>query len=254
MAHLIESTGHRDLVEHVHAARNLARIPDLIDIPGLVEWLEANGLSLDDASRIQPSYQCYPPSECVCGNPPDGIVEAEYSAPTPGGDATFTVTAVYGSTPGFAVGDVTTYTSRRSSPYFERDLLLIRSGSVQEAIEVTSDDVVWPPCDPTIVSNPGLLPKEVFIDASLASDCEGKLKAYSPAWVDDAACAGGGQGSQGGYDSSGGGGGGYVRTTPTSRDGCSTSPATVEPHGVAILLFAAGMTFVAGRRLARRRR
>lgn len=56
VGYLLAVDGQWDLVERVARTRNLARIPELADEPGLLEWLRENGLSVDEAAWIQPSY------------------------------------------------------------------------------------------------------------------------------------------------------------------------------------------------------
>lgn len=56
MAFLIASSGRADLVDHVALTRNNGYLPELIDEPGLAEWLEQHGLTLAEAARIQPTY------------------------------------------------------------------------------------------------------------------------------------------------------------------------------------------------------
>lgn len=56
MAALLESTGHHALVERVAREHNLARIAQLAHDPELTAWLDANGLTLAEAARIQPAY------------------------------------------------------------------------------------------------------------------------------------------------------------------------------------------------------
>ncbi|HUQ20187.1 MAG TPA: hypothetical protein VM099_11295 [Gemmatimonadaceae bacterium] len=56
MAYLIDRSGRGDIVDKVARARNNAFIHELSDDPTLIEWLNENGLSVDEAARIQPSY------------------------------------------------------------------------------------------------------------------------------------------------------------------------------------------------------
>jgi hypothetical protein len=56
MAYLIASTGSVDLVDNVARTRNNAYLPELADEPGLAEWLDEHGLTVDEAARIQPAY------------------------------------------------------------------------------------------------------------------------------------------------------------------------------------------------------
>jgi hypothetical protein len=85
MAFLIAASGRGDLVDHIARTRNYAFIPDLVDVPGLAQWLEEHGLTVAEAARIQPSYDDWPC--CVIGDPPvrkpsTGYVAASAGAST----------------------------------------------------------------------------------------------------------------------------------------------------------------------------
>lgn len=69
MAHLVESAGGGAYVEHVARTRNNATVHELADDPELLAWLEDNGLTLEEAARIQPTYgdTCSSPTWCLCG-------------------------------------------------------------------------------------------------------------------------------------------------------------------------------------------
>jgi MYXO-CTERM domain-containing protein len=67
MAHLLEVGGERDLVAKIAAERNYARVKELADEPLLLAWLDAAGLTVEEAATIQPSYSCTTPVGCVCG-------------------------------------------------------------------------------------------------------------------------------------------------------------------------------------------
>lgn len=56
MAFLIAASGRGDLVDHIARTRNYAFVPDLVDVPGLAQWLEEHGLTVAEAARIQPTY------------------------------------------------------------------------------------------------------------------------------------------------------------------------------------------------------
>lgn len=56
MAYLIDRSGRANIVEEIARSRNLAYIPELADNPQLAAWLNDNGLSLEEAARIQPTY------------------------------------------------------------------------------------------------------------------------------------------------------------------------------------------------------
>jgi len=56
MAHLIERSGGSDLVRRVATTCNNARVRELAGDPELLAWLEREGLTTDEAARIQPAY------------------------------------------------------------------------------------------------------------------------------------------------------------------------------------------------------
>jgi hypothetical protein len=56
MAHLIERSGGSDLVRRVAATNNNARVRELAGDPELLAWLEEEGLTVEEAARIQPEY------------------------------------------------------------------------------------------------------------------------------------------------------------------------------------------------------
>jgi len=55
VAYLLDRSGESDLVSAVAQDNNLVRIPDVVDGP-LLSWLEREGLTREEAARIQPSY------------------------------------------------------------------------------------------------------------------------------------------------------------------------------------------------------
>ena len=56
VGYLMHRSGADDLVDRIASTRNLARVPELVDEPGLAEWLSSVGLSVEEAARIQPAY------------------------------------------------------------------------------------------------------------------------------------------------------------------------------------------------------
>ena len=56
MGFLIAASGRGDLVDQIARTRNHAMVPDLVDVPGLAQWLEQHGLTVAEAARIQPAY------------------------------------------------------------------------------------------------------------------------------------------------------------------------------------------------------
>jgi hypothetical protein len=62
VAHLLESTGRRDIVDRVAAADNNVWVPQLAGDTAFTEWLNASGLTLTEAARIQVPYDNNAPS------------------------------------------------------------------------------------------------------------------------------------------------------------------------------------------------
>lgn len=56
VAHLLESTGRRDIVDRVAATDNNVWVAQLASDTALTGWLDASGLTLDEAARIQVPY------------------------------------------------------------------------------------------------------------------------------------------------------------------------------------------------------
>jgi hypothetical protein len=56
VAHLMESAGRRDLVDLVAAANNNVWVPQLAGNAEFASWLDAHGLTLEEAARIQVPY------------------------------------------------------------------------------------------------------------------------------------------------------------------------------------------------------
>lgn len=68
MAALIEAEGGAAFVEHVARTRNNATVHQLTDEPALHAWLEANGMTVAEAARVQPGYTWCEPArmKAVC--------------------------------------------------------------------------------------------------------------------------------------------------------------------------------------------
>ncbi len=79
-AYLIEQTGHEDLVLGIAATRNNARVPELKDDPAVGRWLWENGITLAEATRIQPTYGCSdrPGGDCAAAPFPSTIASGGY--------------------------------------------------------------------------------------------------------------------------------------------------------------------------------
>lgn len=86
LAHLIERSGERPLLDRLSKLDNHAWVRELAGDSGLVSWLRSAGLTAAEAARIQPSYSRRPTAfECACqGLWPGGAVGTLKSASTTG--------------------------------------------------------------------------------------------------------------------------------------------------------------------------
>jgi hypothetical protein len=113
MAHLMELGGAGELVAEIARERNNAYVAELADDPRVTAWLDAAGLTVAEAARIQPSYGPIPVAAayCICalasgngapGSATSGAWEGTVvTAPHP---AQLNVDAVYGATGSLALG------------------------------------------------------------------------------------------------------------------------------------------------------
>ena len=76
MAHLLGEDGREDLVTAVMAEEPTVRIEDLPDDHPVVEWVEANGLTREEAARIQPAYPSGVQFATTCGPVPCWVAGA----------------------------------------------------------------------------------------------------------------------------------------------------------------------------------
>jgi hypothetical protein len=122
MAHLLELGGAGDLVKYVHENMNFAFVRELAHMPEVTAWLDAAGLTVEEAALIQPTYCDIAYSDCVCdvgpiaATPATGVLEGKLS------NGTVRVDAVYGNGGGFAVGDVVKVFAQNSK---EGDTILV---------------------------------------------------------------------------------------------------------------------------------
>lgn len=74
VAHLLESTGRRDIVDRVATSNNNVYVSELAADSAFVYWLGRNGLTLTEAARIQIPYMEGPAPDVVA--PPSGSTAA----------------------------------------------------------------------------------------------------------------------------------------------------------------------------------
>lgn len=225
MAHLLEISGERTLVEEIRTARNRARIAELADEPRLLAWLSAAGLSVFEAAAIQPEYCFEGPPMCVCeADAPLGsteelsavltVIEGEYERQTSDGSTAFIrITRVHGAPSDLTVGETMSVHWHDYTPPQGVVLTLLvplrtqlaSAGAELEAIPLSDSEFQ---CH-RATGGPLRLDKDRFIAALLSEDCPRTLRSYGREW----------------------------KRQPCGADGCSTEAATAgDTLGSAMIL------------------
>jgi hypothetical protein len=122
MAHLLEVGGERELVQKIAREQNNARVRELAGEPRLLAWLDAAGLTVEEAAEIQPSY-CAAAKDCVCRFAV-GVLEGRVLSVSEDYPliASVTVEVIHGELPLFSVGEVLDVALQATPP---SDTLLI---------------------------------------------------------------------------------------------------------------------------------
>ncbi len=119
VGHLLSLSGWGALVEKIATERNLATVHELSNEPELVAWLEATGLTVEEAALIQPGYSpaCGTAEVCFClpylapnassntSIVPGPMVATAVLDGTIVAPNTARVDRIYGTTTGHAVGE-----------------------------------------------------------------------------------------------------------------------------------------------------
>jgi len=287
MAHLLELGGASALVAKIASERNNAFVRELADEPQLLAWLDAAGLTVDEAVRIQPSY-CDVNANMVCFDrvldapiPPSasGVVEilVVSSGPT---DSTARVENVFGDGGPYVLGaELQLSKNFAVGTSFVVPLFAVSSDGGADADATASDADAAPPV--TIGRGLQLHPGGIvdgaygassaghpltaaqIADAYRSPNCEASLAALDPWWLEttcygqptqeeDAGQKGASSSSSGGLVASSSSG---ETANPAAADdggGCSTSGTDASTATVQVLL--ALVATITARRLARRAR
>ncbi|NUO53664.1 MAG: hypothetical protein HOV80_32855 [Polyangiaceae bacterium] len=170
VAHLVEQSGDADLVWKIVADRNNQLVPELAEEPRLVAWLETQGITVAEATRIQPSYCASPAEQCFPCHVTLGVIEVEAFEDSMGVIG-FRVTASYESK--YAVGDVADEMHWDGNVSAGDKFLAFETGF--SAYRINDDGTVdVSTCEGTVPGGPGLLPDDPPKDAVIATmlgDC-----------------------------------------------------------------------------------
>lgn len=271
MAHLLEVGGERDLVRKITRERNNARVSELANEARLLAWLEAAGLTVEEAAEIQPSY-CALATDCVCVlYPAVGVFEARLlslsSDPTL---ATVSIEVIHGELPLYSVGDeleiyvggpspaetllipVSTYAASR--PDVTEPIMVGLGLSPNGTFDCNNSNPILPYMSPAYPELPSLT-KEQFIELVQSETCAASLVEMDQAWTqttcdgiippgpDDGADAGVDAGGDPGESEDPG-------TVRSDESGCSV-PASSAGGPTTLGIFLAIVTALAARRQRR---
>jgi MYXO-CTERM domain-containing protein len=183
VAHLLELGGEGELVQRIARERNNARVAELGDEPRLRAWLDAAGLTLDEAALIQPSYCEKPDTGCVCRNTATGQLEVSTTSAPKDGIATARVNVIHGRVdPSIEVGSEIQVESFRSEP---AELIVPGwpTGSLDDGTptfsgaDVTNDRFF---CGGDVV-----ISKQQYLQAVQSSNCDGTMRSFDEWEVPD---------------------------------------------------------------------
>lgn len=167
VAHLVERSGRADLAREVHQRHNNALVWELAKEPGFASWAAANGLTLAELARIQPSYCDYTHAdECICSSEP---VQAVLEAKVEPGRRIGTVLTIYGEST-LAIGDEVSLDAGDATKE-EGDVVLVTLGpSTTPIVRARLDPAAPDRVDVTFCTHaPPALQKSDLVRAFLAT-------------------------------------------------------------------------------------
>ena len=190
VAHLLEVSGESELMHKIARRRNHARVRELADERGLVRWLAAAGLTLEEAALIQPSY-CEVPlgtvaQVCCMDNQAATLVEATLKPAGSLNGFKATITAIYGAplqdiTIGF---DILLDNAQPISGLNYGDTVLLK----EVAADVSSSAVIasYPAGSTEVACEQHEAPHDALINALVSGDdCPTELAALGSEWQAD---------------------------------------------------------------------
>lgn len=222
MAHLLQFGGAGELATRISQETNHALVPQLAERPEFAQWLSAAGLTVEEASIIQPSYACVNAADCVCGQtsnagsvvPAKAVLQVIVETPSSG-----RVEQVYGDTT-WRVGDVValaTYAAPNQHAIIGLGAGTLANAGMDGGQPLEAYLVLGAGEKYTCQSQGGTgreLPIDTatYAQAVMASDCKKKLIEVDPRFAGDSCGL-----------------------------GCSSAPSSPSPASVGILLAIAGV-------------
>jgi uncharacterized protein (TIGR03382 family) len=180
MAHLIEQSGDRDLVERVARTRNNAFVRELAADLSLRAWLEHMGLTAREAAQIQPAY-CFitKGDACFCQSVggSNGVANGTVTAVAMANRATVMVEATHGDTGAISIGDTIEAPVYQNVQVGDEVLVSIDINPIS-LVRVTGTTVELQ-CTQYDVPE---LAKSDAISAMLATSCEQELSNIDSTW------------------------------------------------------------------------
>jgi hypothetical protein len=255
MAHLIDVTGDAELVRRIAASRNNAFVRELADEPDLCAWLAREGLTVEEAALVQPSYCSTHAVECLCNWKTGTVLEIGIEG-IEGSTAKGKILAVHGAAAVRvgAVVDVELSEFASTAAIADRFLVLGYGGAWSAKYRLLSDGGVdTSSCFHMSGSAPPSAPKEPVVANLLGEgECGDGL---GPEWtepVGDCGVGPGGVTTATTTSGAGGGGGADDRAEDDAEGGCGIARADARPFGG--VLFVASVLLAGAIRLRTRRR
>ncbi len=234
VAILCELTGDQVLIERIVSSQNLGRVVEFAKDASFVQWLDDNGLTLEEAARIQPAYCKLASQVCVC-EPYDLKVVAVGTLQ----GSKVTVTQAWPAN-SIAIGAIVDVQPYVTMPATDGDKVLIAGGALLQspsfvvAYRMSSPDLVdTSTCNTEIMfTAPSTAPLSAFTSVANGQQTCLDSFAYLPGWEGVGAIGGCAQGS----------GAGKVSASSTSgAGGAGTGGSSAGDHaggsgcGVAML-------------------
>lgn len=190
MAHVLEATGAPELVRFVRAHDNTAYVPELARFEGLVDRLDAIGLTVTEAARVQPTYGgCVSRAEQLCGTPRSTVARGRVASvePTSYLEGATQVRieidqVMHEGDDDVEVGSVASTSVFRFPIEVDEELVVVFGGagrSYRNVLPLRGDRVIIAdPCEPGLG-----VPVDRVVELATRADCIEQLEITDPRWA-----------------------------------------------------------------------